>query len=461
MLVIAVPVGILLSRRSRATGPGARCWPSAASARRCRPSACCCCWRSCSASGPLTAIVGLTLAALLPGPAQHRGRAPAGRPVADRGGARHGHDVPSDPVPRRGPPGRAGHRRGPAGGARAQRRYRDPGQLHRRGRARRASSQQALRRTASTSCSWPAGSSPRWPCSSTGSPAWPSGRRRPGPASGPAPMDSPGRPPRTRGPATPEEKEIDCAVEFPAASRSGRRPDGGRRAVTLAATALLAAGCGGLSGSRCARSAQGGSLAASGINLAGQTYTVGGKEFDEQLVLCNMQSRPSSRWARSANDRCNIPGPRRPAPRWSAGRSTCTGRTRAPAGSPTSRDASRSRSRRRSTSRSATPTWRRTRSSGPPPTPFNNTYAHRDDPGRSRSRTTCARPPTGRNFINCGNPDATLCVEAEFAGRDDGLAGLLPDLRRHQPAVRPARSEHPGHRGHLPGHGQRQPVQLR
>ena len=67
--------------------------------------------------------------------------------------------------------------------------------------------------------------------------------------------------------------------------RSGRRSGWRAGAVVLAATALLAAGCGGLSGSG-APQAQGGSLAASGINLAGQTYTVGGKEFDEQLVLC-------------------------------------------------------------------------------------------------------------------------------------------------------------------------------
>ena len=59
-------------------------------------------------------------------------------------------------------------------------------------------------------------------------------------------------------------------------------------AVTLAATALLAAGCGGLSGSG-APAASPGSLSQGGINLSGQTYTVGGKNFDEQLLLCKMQ----------------------------------------------------------------------------------------------------------------------------------------------------------------------------
>jgi osmoprotectant transport system substrate-binding protein len=77
--------------------------------------------------------------------------------------------------------------------------------------------------------------------------------------------------------------------------------------VTLAATALLAAGCGGLSGSGQPQ-AQGGSLAASGINLAGQTYTVGGKEFDEQLVLCKMTIQALQSVGATVNDRCNITG---------------------------------------------------------------------------------------------------------------------------------------------------------
>ena len=53
--------------------------------------------------------------------------------------------------------------------------------------------------------------------------------------------------------------------------------------ATIAVLAFVLAGCGGLSGSG-QPAAEGGSLAASGINLAGQTYTVGGQEFDEQCV---------------------------------------------------------------------------------------------------------------------------------------------------------------------------------
>ena len=95
-----------------------------------------------------------------------------------------------------------------------------------------------------------------------------------------------------------------------------------------------------------------------------------------------------------------------------------------------------------------------------PPSPFNNTYGLAVTQAFAQQNNLRTLTDWG-NFINSGNPAASLCVEAEFAGRDDGLAGLLPDLRRHQPAVRSAAAEHPGHGRHLPGHGQRQPVQLR
>ncbi|MGH3673565.1 MAG: hypothetical protein ACRDSH_23540, partial [Pseudonocardiaceae bacterium] len=64
----------------------------------------------------------------------------------------------------------------------------------------------------------------------------------------------------------------------------GRRRTTGMVAVG-ATLALLVAGCGGLSGS--GPTAQGGSLVQQ-ANLQGKSYTVGGKDFDEQLVLCEV-----------------------------------------------------------------------------------------------------------------------------------------------------------------------------
>ncbi len=87
----------------------------------------------------------------------------------------------------------------------------------------------------------------------------------------------------------------------------GRLPGWKASAVTLAATALLAAGCGGLSGSG-QPAATGGSLAASGINLQGQTFTVGGKDFDEQLFLCKAQVEALQSVGATVNDRCGIQG---------------------------------------------------------------------------------------------------------------------------------------------------------
>jgi osmoprotectant transport system substrate-binding protein len=77
--------------------------------------------------------------------------------------------------------------------------------------------------------------------------------------------------------------------------------------VALAATALLATGCGGpaLGG---APGATGGSLAAGGIDLTGETYTVGGAESDEPLVLCRMTVTALRSVGATAVDRCGVPG---------------------------------------------------------------------------------------------------------------------------------------------------------
>lgn len=72
-----------------------------------------------------------------------------------------------------------------------------------------------------------------------------------------------------------------------------------------AVTALTLAGCGGLSGT--GPSASGGSLAEAG-NLQGVNYVVGGKNFDEQLVLCQMTVAALESAGGTVTDRCNLGG---------------------------------------------------------------------------------------------------------------------------------------------------------
>lgn len=75
--------------------------------------------------------------------------------------------------------------------------------------------------------------------------------------------------------------------------------------AALAATAALATGCGGLSSSGPA--AEGGSLAEE-FNLEGQSYTVGGKDFDEGLVLCQISVAALESVGAQVTDRCNLGG---------------------------------------------------------------------------------------------------------------------------------------------------------
>ncbi|MBC3191430.1 glycine betaine ABC transporter substrate-binding protein [Pseudonocardia sp. C8] len=75
--------------------------------------------------------------------------------------------------------------------------------------------------------------------------------------------------------------------------------------AVAAAAALALAGCGGLEGGGPA--ASGGSLAEAG-NLEGVNYTVGGKNFDEQLVLCHITVAALESVGGNVTERCNLGG---------------------------------------------------------------------------------------------------------------------------------------------------------
>ena len=72
------------------------------------------------------------------------------------------------------------------------------------------------------------------------------------------------------------------------------------------AVAMLLAGCGGLSSTGPA--AGGGSLADGGVSLEGQTYTVGSKDFDEQLLLCQVSIAALESVGATVTDRCDVGG---------------------------------------------------------------------------------------------------------------------------------------------------------
>jgi osmoprotectant transport system substrate-binding protein len=159
--------------------------------------------------------------------------------------------------------------------------------------------------------------------------------------------------------------------------------------------------------------------------LAGQTYTVGGKDFDEQLVLCKITIQLMQARGATVNDRCGTSGSAAIRNALLTGQIdvywnyTGTGwATDLRETAPASQDPQQLYQAVRDADAPNGVTWLS-------PTPFNNTY------GIGTTRTFAAQNGlrTVSDFarlVNAGNPQATLCVEAEFAGRDDGL----PSMRR-------------------------------
>lgn len=200
------------------------------------------------------------------------------------------------------------------------------------------------------------------------------------------------------------------------AHRAGRRI----AAVALATlAAVLLAACGSLS--QTGPSAQGGSLA-QGVSLQGQSYNVGGKQFTEQLILCEMTIAALQSVGATANNRCGIAGsvPTRAA--LTSGQIdmyweytgtawiTYLQETKPIPESQQQYEAVKQRDARNNI------VWLN-------PTPFENTYAIAVK-NATADRLGVKTLSDLARLANSGSPEATLCVAQEFVGRSDGLPGL-------------------------------------
>jgi len=199
-------------------------------------------------------------------------------------------------------------------------------------------------------------------------------------------------------------------------------------AIALAA-ALVLAGCGSLTETapppqEAQGAAQPGSLAES-VRLQGQTYNVGGKEFDEQLVLCQIAIASLQSVGATANDSCGIVGtqPTRNALLggdidlyWEyTGTAWITffGESRPITDPQQQFDAVAERDLRENQVH-----WLE------PPTPFNNTYAFAV--ASDKARELGVETLSDLAELTRTNPaEATFCTEAEFSARADGLPGML------------------------------------
>ncbi len=197
----------------------------------------------------------------------------------------------------------------------------------------------------------------------------------------------------------------------------------GRRRCTSAVAAwatlaALVAGCGGLSSS--GPSAQGGSLAQQ-VNLQGQSYTVGGKDFDEQLVLCEVAVAALESVNAKVADRCNVGGTDATRQALLSGdigmywEYTGTAWVSFLKQKPIQDSKAQYEAVKQRDLAENKIVWLQ-------PTPFNNTYAFAVKKERAQQLGLRTLSDMAA-YIRSGKP-GNLCVETEYQNRDDGLVGL-------------------------------------
>jgi len=188
--------------------------------------------------------------------------------------------------------------------------------------------------------------------------------------------------------------------------------------ATLVTLAALVAGCGGLSSS--GPSAQGGSLAQQ-VNLQGQSYTVGGKDFDEQLVLCEVAVAALESVNAKVTDRCNVGGTDATRQALLSGdismywEYTGTAWVSFLKQKPIQDSKAQYEAVKQRDLAENKIVWLQ-------PTPFNNTYAFAVKKERAQQLGLRTLSDMAA-YIRSGKP-GNLCVETEYQNRDDGLVGL-------------------------------------
>jgi osmoprotectant transport system substrate-binding protein len=196
----------------------------------------------------------------------------------------------------------------------------------------------------------------------------------------------------------------------------------GRRRITvllafLAASALLA-GCGGLSGS--GPSAKAGSLAQQ-VNLEGKSYTVGGKNFDEQLVLCQIAVAALESVNTKVTDRCNVGGTDATRKALLGGdidlywEYTGTAWVSFLHEKPIQDSKAQYEAVQQRDLAQNNIVWLQ-------PTPFNNTYAFAVKSERAQQLGLRTLSDMAA-YVRSGQP-GNVCIETEYQNRDDGFVGL-------------------------------------
>ncbi|MGH3973437.1 MAG: glycine betaine ABC transporter substrate-binding protein [Pseudonocardiaceae bacterium] len=188
--------------------------------------------------------------------------------------------------------------------------------------------------------------------------------------------------------------------------------------AALAAAAVLVAGCGGLSSS--GPSAKGGSLAQQ-VNLEGQSYIVGGKNFDEQLVLCQIAVAALESVNAAVTDRCNVGGTEATRNALLGGDIdlywdyTGTAWVTFLGQQPIQDSKAQYEAVKEQDLAQNNIVWLQ-------PTPFNNTYAFAIKEERAQQLGLRTLSDMAA-YIRSGEP-GNICIETEYQNRDDGFVGL-------------------------------------
>lgn len=198
------------------------------------------------------------------------------------------------------------------------------------------------------------------------------------------------------------------------------RPRRGRTTTALLGAVLTAvlAGCGGLEES--GPSAEGGSLA-EGANLDGQSYVVSGKNFDEQLVLCQIALAALESAGAEVTDRCNLGGSDVTRNAQLAGdvdvqwEYTGTAWVSYLGETPIQDSQEQYDAVKQADAEQNQLVWLDR-------TPFNNTYAFAMTAAESDRLGITTLTQMGEHLAS-GQP-GTMCVESEYQNRQDGLPGL-------------------------------------
>ncbi len=202
-----------------------------------------------------------------------------------------------------------------------------------------------------------------------------------------------------------------------ASSRFGRGPIAAWLATLVAGTVLVA-GCGGLRSS--GPPAQGGSLAQQ-VSLQGQSYIVGGKNFDEQLVLCQITVAALESVTAKVTDQCNLGGSDATRNALLGGdidlywEYTGTAWISFLAQRPIQDSTAQYEAVKELDLTQNQIVWLQ-------PTPFNNTYSFAVK--RERAQQLGLRTLSDMAaYIRSGQP-GNICIESEYQNRDDGFPGL-------------------------------------